>query len=367
LTLLTGGLALGCLATVLQGHPWRVLAFVPVGATALAVVLGFAAWQDASWYHAGGADSLRLLCGISAGLVLVPTLAQYHIRLPTENRGNGMALYYLATWLSIAIVAAVALPLLGETLLPLTGWWWALTGATSLAALYAWWAFRREVIEQLLEFPFAAMYRFQAAGRGLDAFPLRGPVLVVANHSSWLDPMWLGKILPRSIVPMMTSVFFDLPGLRWMMVHIIGAIRIEDSRYRREAPELSNAITAIDHGHCVVIFPEGELRKREDKPLKLFGQGAWHILRERPQTPVVVCWIEGGWGSFCSYYKGPPTRNKSIDVRRPITIVVGEPHMVPLELLDNPLRTRQYLMQECLRMRESLGLAHVEAETPAEA
>ena len=48
-------------------------------------------------------------------------------------------------------------------------------------------------------------------------------------------------------------------------------------------------------------------------PLSQFGQGVWHILHERPDTPVVVCWIEGGWGCYFSYYNGPPTVNKRFD------------------------------------------------------
>ena len=95
--------------------------------------------------------------------------------------------------------------------------------------------------------------------------------------------------------------------------------------YRREAPELREAVAALDRGECVLIFPEGYMRRRVERPLRQFGQGVWHILRERPQTPVVVCWIEGGWGSYTSYYNGPPTVNKKVDWARHIDIGVSAP------------------------------------------
>ena len=54
---------------------------------------------------------------------------------------------------------------------------------------------------QALEAVFLVMYRFRAAGPGLDHFPRKGPVLIVANHSAWLDPCWVAKVVPRSVPP----------------------------------------------------------------------------------------------------------------------------------------------------------------------
>ena len=44
--------------------------------------------------------------------------------------------------------------------------------------------------------------------------PARGPLLIVTNHSSYTDPIWIGKIVPQLIHPMMGSAFYDLPVLR---------------------------------------------------------------------------------------------------------------------------------------------------------
>jgi 1-acyl-sn-glycerol-3-phosphate acyltransferase len=190
-------------------------------------------------------------------------------------------------------------------------------------------------------------------------------VIVVANHSSWLDPMWLAKVLPRSMIPMMTSVYFDHWLLRWTMIYLADAIRVEASGFRRDIPELKKAIEALDLGKCLVIFPEGRLRRSDEQPLKMFGQGIWHILRERPQVPVVVCWIEGGWGCYFSYLKGPPTKNKPIDFQRPIGVAVGEPEMIAAEILSDHRKTRQYLMEKCGQTRKYLELEPI-ALQPAE-
>jgi 1-acyl-sn-glycerol-3-phosphate acyltransferase len=187
------------------------------------------------------------------------------------------------------------------------------------------------------------MYRIEAHGPGCREIPLRGPLLVIANHSAWFDPLWLAKILPRRLTAMMTSRFFDLPILHWLMRNVAGAIRVPATAFRREAPELQEAVAVLDRGGCVLIFPEGAMRRRSEDWLRHFGQGVWRILRQRPTTPVVVCWIEGGWGSFTSYDGGPPTVNKRLDWRRQIDVAVDSPHVLDPALLADHHATRDYL------------------------
>jgi 1-acyl-sn-glycerol-3-phosphate acyltransferase len=219
------------------------------------------------------------------------------------------------------------------------------------------------------------MYRIRSAGRGIAAMPPRGPCLVVANHACWFDPFFLAKVLPRPITAMMTSRFYDKPVLRWLFKYILRAIRVPEGQLRRgEVPEeIREAIAALDRGECVAIFPEGYLRRSEDKPLKRFGRGVWQILSARPGTPVFTCWIEGNWGSFCSYFNGKPTKNKRPDFRRPIGVAVAAPIVLDAATLARHLSTRIFLMNRVIEARQLLGLAelppfelpHGEKEDPA--
>jgi 1-acyl-sn-glycerol-3-phosphate acyltransferase len=349
-----GGVAAGSLLAGLQRHPRRVLGLVPWGATGLTVGLIVAA--------AGGipGPTLCVVLGVMAGLVNVPLAATYQADVPPDARGNAMAVRNFADNVLIAVMAF--------TLFALANWagWGPAAQLALVAALAAvlavasWWFLRREVVEVFVEGAFAIMYRFRAYGPGVNAFPLRGPVLVVANHACWMDPMLLAKLLPRTVIPMMTSNFFDLPVIRWLMVYLAQAIRVEAARFRRDVPELQEAIERLDDGRCVVLFPEGWMRRREEMPLRHFGQGVWHILRARPQTPVVCCWIEGNWGSYFSHQGGPPTKNKKFDIRRPIDIVIGLPETLTPEVLEDHQATRGHLMRECLALRKYLGLAPVD-------
>ncbi len=350
------GVAAGSLLAGVQRHPRRALGLVPVGATGLLVGLVIAAT---------GSVPSPLLCavlGAMGGLVNVPLATAYQASLPADARGNGMAVRNLADYVAMAATSLLMFSLAYHKVLDPWGQLWLLAGMAAVATVVSWRALFRHFMEQVLELLLSPLYRVRARGPGLEHFPTRGPLLVVANHSAWFDPLWLGKVLPRRIVPMMTSVFYDMPGLRWLMRYVIEAIRVQASRYRREAPELKEAIAALDRGDCVVLFPEGFMRRYAEKPLRQFGQGIWHILKERPQTPVIVCWIEGGWGSYCSYYNGPPTKNKRLDFWRRIEIAVGPPRLIDPALLEDQRATRAHLMALCIDARRYLGLEQVVAE-----
>lgn len=351
------GVATGSLLAGLQKHPRRVLGLVPIGGVGFSIGMAYAA---ATFEHIQKDDQAPIywfcaLVGMAAGLINVPLASTYQAQVPDDARGNAMAVRNMTDYVC-ATIAGIGLTGLTWAGMSPVAELWLVAVISALATLAAWWIFRREIWELIIEFVFAIMYRFRAAGPGLEAFPLKGPVIVVANHSSWMDPMWLAKALPRTMIPMMTSVFFDHWLLRWTMIYLADAIRVEHSGFRRDIPELQKAIAALDAGKCLVIFPEGRLRRTEEQPLKMFGQGIWHILKERPDTPVVVCWIEGGWGCYFSYFKGPPTKNKRIDIVHPLGIAVGEPHKLDAQTLSDHRQTRKYLMEQCAQARRYLGL-----------
>ncbi len=353
------GVALGSFLVSWQGHPRRVLGLVPYAAAGLGIGLILVAASPAP------GPTLWVFLGIMGGLINVPLAATYQAALPPDARGTGMTVRYCADYLAIFAVAFFMFGLNQGEILSAAGQRWLIALLAVLAAGWSWWILLTPAMELTLAILIWPLYRVRARGPGLEHFPPRGPLLVVANHSSWFDPIWVGKVVPRRIIPLMTSVFYDLPLLRPLMV-LAGVIRVQASTYRRQAPELKQAVAALDQGECVVIFPEGAMRKRASQPLRQFGQGVALILKERPQTPVILCWIEGGWGSFFSYYNGLPTKNKRFDFWRHIDIAMEAPRTIDLALLDDPRAVRKHLMQACLNARRHLGLEPLALELTAE-
>lgn len=223
-----------------------------------------------------------------------------------------------------------------------------------LLIAYSWLRLFRFTFELFIEFLTRIGYKIVSHGE--NNIPLSGPVLIVANHACWWDPLFLAAIVPRPITPMMTASFHDIWFLKPIMKHAIGVVRVPESTARREAPEIHQAIAALDNGQCVVLFPEGYLRRKEDVPLRRFARGVHEILKARPNTRVVACWVEGAWGSWCSWKGGPPAKGKRVDLRRKIDIGVAAPIKVPATVLENHLATRVFLMNAVNAARPLTGV-----------
>lgn len=232
---------------------------------------------------------------------------------------------------------------------------WFLFPIVFIFVVYAWIRLFRPFFELCVEAKVRLNYRVTVAGPGTNV-PVHGPIIVISNHACLWDPLFLAKALPRPVTPMMTSIFYDRWYIKPLVKYVFGTIRVPDARARRNAPEIQDAIRALDEGKCLMLFPESFLRRREEVPLRRFGRGIWEILKERPDTPVACCWIEGAWGSYSSHWNGPPGKNKPREGVRTISIGMSEPVVIPKEVLDHHLKTRIHLMNEVSKARAHLGL-----------
>lgn len=337
----------GNLWSILQPHAQRQLAAVPL--CVLLLILGLATWSLESTRHWQFAA-----LGTAVGWAWQPLLASLNTLAPRRQRFAMLVVFHALPLLAGALFVIVMKAGFGNQAGGIAPY--ALLPMVVIGMIVVTRLFLREVMEQLIEVIMWPIYRVQGFGPGLHKIPVRGPVIVIANHAAWLDPIWLAKALPCRLTPMMTSRFFDLPLVGWVVRVLAQAIRVPDSGFRREAPEIQEALERLHQGHIVLVFPEGRMRRTEDRLLRRFGQGIYQILRDQPHIPVVACWIEGNWGTYTSFANGPPTKNKKLDRWRPIRIGISEPLIVTPELLADANRTRRFLMDACLQARGHLGL-----------
>ncbi len=344
--------SLGVLLSSCQRFSQRAIGLIPLA------WLGSAFGWLLGWFRPdlGGPS---ILIGVCLGLAQVAPRTEIMIRIHPSRHRLGAVL--IATAFALGATGAWW----GQRLL--TPWVPLPILSSLLAASFALFAFRglfRELLELLVEPILGVMYRIRAFGPGVHSVPTRGPVIIIANHAAWFDPLWVAKVLPLRVRPMMTARFYDLPCISWLMRRIFFTIRVPEARFRREAPEIETAVQAIDQGDNLLIFPEGWLKRREEQSLRRFGHGIHQILDRRPQTPVIACWIEGGWGSYVSYKNGPPTVNKKPDLLRSIRIGISKPEQLTPDILVDHWRTRRYLMSAVLRARTHLGLPELPLPFP---
>lgn len=147
-----------------------------------------------------------------------------------------------------------------------------------------------------------------------------GGIIVTVNHNSWFDPLVIAHALwdndrpPRFLAK--ESVF---------RVPIAGAIirsagQIPVYRETREAvAAVRDAVTAVEAGECVVVYPEGTITKDPDLWPMVGKTGAARIALAtgRPVVPMAQ------WGA--TEVIGPYKKELRLLPRKTMHVRVGEP------------------------------------------
>jgi 1-acyl-sn-glycerol-3-phosphate acyltransferase len=95
---------------------------------------------------------------------------------------------------------------------------------------------------------------FDARVYGEDNVPMSGPLVVAANHRSFLDPPMLGTWFPRVVDFMAKEELFKIPVLGYLIskVHAFPV-----SRDTADIGSFRRALRILKAGGVVGIFPEG--------------------------------------------------------------------------------------------------------------
>jgi 1-acyl-sn-glycerol-3-phosphate acyltransferase len=155
---------------------------------------------------------------------------------------------------------------------------------------------------------------------GVHNVPRKGPVLVLANHQSFLDPILVGMPLPRY------ARFVARQSLtkNRLVARLIGSLRgvlIDQEGSSREG--LQATLAALDAGHCVAMFPEGE--RTYDGKLGEFKPG-FSLLVKKTKAPIVPVGIAGAFAAWPRTKKLPtPSPLFMRPTARTIAASVGEP------------------------------------------
>jgi len=135
---------------------------------------------------------------------------------------------------------------------------------------------------------FALLLRTIFSMRLADVRPLPdGPLILAANHRSFIDPGVLGAIADRPIIYMMHAKYYDLKLLNWFfrMSRCIVVDEVADTRAALRASE-----EVLRQGRVLGIFPEGHISK--DGALQPAQPGIGWLAR-RNAAPVVPVYIGG--------------------------------------------------------------------------
>ncbi len=122
-----------------------------------------------------------------------------------------------------------------------------------------------QLVSYCLVFPiFRILFRGDTSGT--ENVPLNGPVVVVANHGSHLDPPLLGHALGRPVAFMAKAELFGIPVLG-RIITMCGAYPVKRGASDRGA--IRNATSLLNKGWAVGVFLDGKRQAngRVNQPL----------------------------------------------------------------------------------------------------
>lgn len=132
---------------------------------------------------------------------------------------------------------------------------------------------------------------------GREHVPLAGPVLLVANHASYLDPPLVGVGTPRWVAFLAQAGLARLGPMRWWLAQV-GVTLIDRHAPSKEAIRLLTQV--LQDGGCVCVFPEGT--RSDDGRIGPFKNGVELLVRRSDAVVVPVgldgpsrAWPRGAW------------------------------------------------------------------------
>ena len=119
--------------------------------------------------------------------------------------------------------------------------------------------------------------------------PLREPALVVSNHSSLLDPMFLSLAVGRAVHFLSTELVFSGGAMGWVN-QFFGAV--PKRKFTADPRAILRLRRWRDLGGSIGLFPEGE-RTWDGRPLPILP-GVEKLVRAM-DLPVVTVRVYNGW------------------------------------------------------------------------
>ncbi|GAB4107972.1 MAG: lysophospholipid acyltransferase family protein [Phycisphaeraceae bacterium] len=188
---------------------------------------------------------------------------------------------------------------------------------------------------------FVPLYRYRAFG--VRNIPRTGPVLLVSNHQSYLDPIIVGLgCSHRQFAALARSTLFDNHPLFAWLIRMLNAIPVRQGE--SDVKAMRRCIEELEKGQALLIFPEGS--RTPTGEVQPFETGTM-LLIKRAMPPIVPVAIEG---AYDVWKRG--TRPK---LTGRIAVMYGKPIPAKRVVEMGADRGLAYLREEVDRMRRELN------------
>lgn len=142
--------------------------------------------------------------------------------------------------------------------------------------------------------PFFHLY-FRVTRIGREHIPAEGPVIIAANHRSFLDPFIIGTMARRPMYYVAKKELFRNRLQAWIL-NSLGAFPID--RGAADADAMGTAREVLDRGDILLIFPEGTRIRPGALGDAKRGVGRLGLETGAPIVPIAIIGTENvrrGW------------------------------------------------------------------------
>ncbi|GAC1694516.1 MAG: lysophospholipid acyltransferase family protein [Ktedonobacteraceae bacterium] len=157
------------------------------------------------------------------------------------------------------------------------------------------------------------------------------PILIVANHLSWYDPLLLGLVLQRRVWFFTKAEAFRWPIVGWL-IHHTGQIAVHRGEGDRAA--LEYAVSYIRANKALVVFPEGTVERQEQM---ITAHPGVAVIALRANALIVPVALSGTRRILRSHGGWRPKVTMRIGVPYVPTLPVGLPRKVGMQVLTEEM------------------------------
>jgi len=181
------------------------------------------------------------------------------------------------------------------------------------------WLYR---VNQVLRPAIKPYWRLGLAG-AIDRIPPDGPLVLVSNHSCYLDPWLIGMAFPRVVRFLIDQGWYEASRFYTGLFHAFGAVPTSS-----KDPEatVEAVCRVLARGEVVAMFPEGSIS--HDGRIRRFRSGVCYIAA-RSGVPVLPLGVRGAFESLPRHRRFPKPVKVTVHVGEPVWLE-GAPFEGPI-------------------------------------
>lgn len=155
---------------------------------------------------------------------------------------------------------------------------------------------------------------FHLEVKGSENVPQSGPVIIAANHASFLDPPLIGVALKRDVYFLARESLFKIWGFGWL-IRETHAFPIKRGIF--DPAGFKEIFNLLSSGKVLLLFPEGTRSRDGSLQEPRAGVG---MIAYKMRVPVIPALITGSYNAWSRTSKRIKMTSVSVSLGKPVPL-----------------------------------------------